>query len=167
MAQNNVDTSQHLLPSTEYNNQVPTPQQIILFPEKPHSNNVDREVLLQLEILVSLQQQALRRKPIAAETIYNGVLQLIAFCLAVAFGAFTVTSWQAANEANDFATRANDLASAANGLASTANDLASDAVQQGDRADELAEQANCMAAGALVLSLLDLCDSQVVSRPTS
>ena len=74
-------------------------------------------------------------------------------------------SWQAANEANDFATKANDLASAANSLASTANTLARDAVRQSDRADEVAEQDNCMAAGALVLSLLDLCDGQVVSWP--
>lgn len=160
MAQNNYDTSQHLLPSAEYNDQAPMPQQFVPLPETPYSDNVDSEVLLQLKILVNLQQQALRRKPIGAETIYNGVLQLLAFCLAVAFGVFTIISWQVAREANGFATTAN-------GLASTANTLARDAALQGDRADGVAEQANCMAAGALVLSLLDFCDSQAVSRSTS
>ena len=86
MAQNNPDTSQHLPPSAEYGDQAPTPHQSTQLPKKPHSDSVDREVLFQLEILVSLQQQALRKKPIGAETIYNGVLQLLAFGLAIAFG---------------------------------------------------------------------------------
>ena len=162
MAHYNSEPSDQLLPNSEYSQTLspafgkdskhPTILTILTIP-----NSTDRDILHQLQVLVHIQHQAAQSKPIAAEAIYNGVLQLLAFCLAITFGVFAIISWQAAVAANNFA-------SAGNQLASTANDLSRNANRQADDGDLVASQANCLAAGALALSLIELCGRQTVRK---
>ncbi|KXJ86997.1 hypothetical protein Micbo1qcDRAFT_208403 [Microdochium bolleyi] len=168
MTQYGPQPSDQLLPNIEYSQSLsPPPGAAREHVVSTIPNNIEREILQQLQVLVHIQHQAAQRRPIAAETIYNGVLQLLAFCLAITFGVFAITSWQAALAANGFAATANSLASTANEFASTANDLSRKAGSQADDADIVAAQANCMAAGVLALSLVELCERQTMANATN